>query len=357
MDQTPLHHDRDARRLFDAVGNRLEEALRTVEDQLRFRHGLEAIPREWRAVRHDVGALRRAIAGEIPTALARDVRSDPGHPDRTEDPTPHSDRHAVLAANLARAREAARSLEEEIRGRDTTLAREAERIRYRIYSLESAALGFLHRRERLAAARLYVLVTSALASGSPEEVTERAVNGGAQVIQLREKSMEGRELSALSERLRKITTAVGALLIVNDRIEVAALCGADGVHLGQGDIPPTQARRFLGPDALIGLSTHAIEEARNAAEEGADYIGVGPIFPTRTKEHRHAVGLGYISDAMRATDLPAFAIGSVNRETIDAVLEAGATRVAICTGVIAAEDVEAAAKFFRERVDRNMAPA
>jgi len=353
MDDSTPSDDFSGRRLLDAVGNRLEEALRTVEDQLRFRHALAALPAEWRRLRHEAAALRRTALGGVPAALARDVAGDPGRPESAPAAAPHSGGGAVLSANIARAREAARSLEEELRRGSGSLARDAERLRYRIYSLEGATLGFLHRRERLAGARLYVLVTTSLASGPPEEVARAAVRGGAQVIQLREKSLEGRELLGIAERLREITAREGALLIINDRVEIAALCGADGVHLGQGDIRPAQARRFLGPEAIIGLSTHAGAEAARAMEEGADYIGVGPLHETRTKEHRRAVGLPYIAEARAATDLPGFAIGGVNRETIPAVLAAGARRVAICTAVIADPDPEGAARHFRALLDRS----
>ena len=343
--------DLSSRRLLDAVGNRLEEALRVVEDQLRFRHGLTAAPRAWREVRHEASALRRTIAGSDPLPLTRDVASDPGHPGRTPQVTPHVGSDAVLAANLSRAREAIRSLEEEIRQLDPAAGRTAERLRYRIYALETAALGFITRRDVLADARLYVLVTSALAKGSAEEVTQRAIDGGAQVIQLREKTMPGRPFLALAERIRAITHAAGVPLIINDRVEIARLIGADGVHLGQEDILPLAARRVLGPRAIIGLSTHAPEEAARAAAEGADYIGVGPIHETMTKEHRAAVGLDYIRSAREVCDLPGYAIGRVDATTIDAVLAAGADRVAICTGVIAQEDVRGAAEFFRGKLD------
>jgi len=343
------------RRLLDAVGNRLEEALRVIEDQLRFRHGLSAAPRAWREIRHEASALRRSLVGEHALPLSRDTASDPGHPGRPPQGGMHDGPDAVLAANLARAREAMRSIEEELRQRDPSLGRTAERLRYRIYALEAAALGFLSRRDRLAGARLYVLVTSALCQGSPEEVTAAAIDGGAQVIQLREKEMEGRELLSLAERLRAITAAAGVPLIINDRVEIARLCGADGVHLGQGDILPLAARRILGPEAIIGLSTHAPEEAARAAIEGADYIGVGPIHETRTKEHREAVGLGYIEAAREVSDLPGFAIGAVGRSTIEAVLGAGARRVAICTAIIGAADVRGEARFFRGALDRAVA--
>ncbi len=337
-------------RLIDAVGNRLEEALRVIEDQLRFRYRLHAAPRAWRELRHEASQLRRAWGGDRSLGLHRDVAHDPGNPQVTTASLGHTDARSVLQANLARAREAIRSLEEEFRVHDPAVGRSLERLRYRIYAEESAALGILERGDRLRDARLYVLVTSALANGTAEEVTSAAVDGGAQIIQLREKSMPGRELLALAERCRAITAAAGALLIINDDVTIATLCGADGVHLGQEDILPVAARRVLGPQAIIGLSTHAPREATRAAIEGADYIGVGPIFPTDTKKHRAEVGLSYISQAAEATDLPGFAIGNVCRETIDAVLAAGARRIAICTGVIAQDDVRAATQFYRDKL-------
>ena len=338
------------RRLLDAVGNRLEEAVRVVEDQLRFRYGLSAQPKAWKEIRHEAATLRRALGGGAPLALARDVGSDPGHPQRAPSAGAHRDPADLLAANFARAREASRSLEEELRTVDPKAARLAERLRYRIYAQESAALGQITRGPRLTDARLYVLVTTALCRGTPEEVTQAALDGGAQIIQLREKEMEGRELLQLAERLRALTERAGALLIINDRVEIAHLIGADGVHLGQGDILPSAARRILGDRAVIGLSTHAPEEAARAAIEGADYIGVGPIFETKTKEHRSSVGPEYIAQAKAMTDLPGYAIGSVKKENVDDLIAAGADRIAICTGVIAQDDVRGAAQFFRDKL-------
>ena len=339
------------RRLLDAVGNRLEEAVRVVEDQLRFRYGLSAQPKAWREIRHEAATLRRAIGGGSPLALSRDVGSDPGHPQRAPSAGGHRDPADLLSANFARAREASRSLEEELRCVDPKAARLAERLRYRVSALESAALGQITRGPRLHDARLYVLVTTSLCRGAPEEVTQAALDGGAQIIQLREKEMEGREFLQLAERLRALTERAGALLIINDRVEIAHLIGADGVHLGQGDILPSAARRILGDRALIGLSTHAPEEAARAAIEGADYIGVGPIFETMTKEHRASVGPEYIAQAKAVTDLPGYAIGSVKRDNVDDLIAAGADRIAVCTGVISQDDVRASAKFFRDKLD------
>ena len=120
------------------------------------------------------------------------------------------------------------------------------------------------------------------------------------MIQLREKEMPNRELLPLARDLRELTAATGTLLIINDRVEIAALCGADGVHQGQDDLPPEEARKILGSTAIVGVSTHAPEQASEAERRGADYIGVGPIFETRTVEHRQAVGIEYIQAAERA---------------------------------------------------------
>ncbi|MCA8962311.1 MAG: thiamine phosphate synthase [Planctomycetes bacterium] len=199
---------------------------------------------------------------------------------------------------------------------------------------------------------LYVLVTSDLAQGDPVDVTRAAVRGGAQLVQLREKTMPKRPLLDLARAIREVTLEEGALFVINDHVDIAALCSADGVHQGQDDLPPAEVRKVLGPEALVGVSTHAPDQARRAERDGADYIGVGPIFETETKRHRAAVGLEFIRAAHEAASIPGFAIGSVNRQTLDSVIAAGATRVAVCTGIIAQPDVEAAARWFRARLDR-----
>ncbi|MFQ5653222.1 MAG: thiamine phosphate synthase [Planctomycetota bacterium] len=341
---------------LDAALNRLGEALRTVEDRLRFDRSLPVLPGRWREIRGMVGDLHRELERRRgPTALHRDVAGDPGAPAAEEPAEPgpaRRDLADLLAANLARAREAARSVEEALRAADPHLASRAERIRYRIYTLEGATAGLLHRGPRLEEVRLYVLLTAALASRPLLETAAAALAGGAQMLQLREKEMPDGELLPLARQLRELTSRMGALLIINDRADIAALSGADGVHLGQEDLPVAEARRITGADAIIGVSTHDPAQARRAQEEGADYIGVGPIFPTRTKEHRRAVGIRYIGEAAEAAGIPGFAIGSVGRDTIDEILAAGARRVAICTAIIARKDVEGSARWFSERLQR-----
>ncbi|MCI0651580.1 MAG: thiamine phosphate synthase [Planctomycetes bacterium] len=338
---------------LDAGFNRLAEALRTVEDRIRFDRSLPALHARWKELRGDVARLRSLVEERFGTlSLYRDVAGDPGMPpsDRAAEEPARASPDDLLAANLARAREAARSIEESLRAALPELSGQAERLRYAVYAAEAVAAGLIRRAHRLQGARLYVLLTECLATMPWFDAARAALRGGAQALQLREKDLPAGEFLRRARLLRELTAEHGALLIVNDRVEVAALAGADGVHLGQEDLPAYEARKLLGPDALIGVSTHAPEQARRAESDGADYIGVGPIYATRTKEHRAAAGLGYIAAAAAATELPGFAIGGVNRETLPAVIAAGARRAAVCTGIIGARDIEEAARWCRARL-------
>lgn len=209
--------------------------------------------------------------------------------------------------------------------------------------------------DRLAAARLYVVTEAAHDASRVVDVVRAACDGGADVVQLRRKGEEGRELLRLAERCRAVTAAAGVLFAVNDRLDVAMACGADGAHLGQDDLPLAVARS-LWPAGLVGVSTHSLEQAVAAAEEGADYIGVGPVFATPTKPGRPAVGLSLLREAAASVRLPWFAIGGIDASTVEAVLQAGARRVAVVRAVCSAPDVAAAARSLRAMVERS-APA
>ncbi len=337
---------------IDAGLNRLGEALRTVEDRLRFDRSLPEFPGRWRELRLEVARLRSEIERRWgPLSLWRDVRGDPGAPKEGVLGPERRDAEDLLAANLARSREAARSVEEALRTALPELAGAAERLRYAIYEAESAATGLLCRGQRVKRVRLYVLLTTALASRPLVETAALAIDGGAQMVQLREKQMPPGELLPLARELREVTAERQVPLIINDHVEIAALCGADGVHQGQQDLPPQEVRKILGVHALVGVSTHAPDQAVQAERDGADYIGVGPIYATETKKHRAPVGTGAIRAAQRAVSIPGFAIGNINRETLKTVLEAGARRVAVCTGIIAQQDIAGTASWFREQLE------
>ena len=171
-----------------------------------------------------------------------------------------------------------------------------------------------------------MLVTGSLCRTSLVGAVREAIAGGADIIQLREKSLADRTLLATARDLRAMTRSAGALFIVNDRPDIALLAEADGVHLGQDDLPIHEARRLLGPSALIGVSTHNLDQVRTAVLEGASYIGVGPTFPSQTKEFNDVAGLDFIRQATCETKLPAFVLGGVTPANLHQVLQAGGTR-------------------------------
>jgi thiamine-phosphate pyrophosphorylase len=207
---------------------------------------------------------------------------------------------------------------------------------------------------RLAAARLYVVTTPVHAPARVEDVVRAACAGGAGVVQLRRKGDDGLETLRLAERCRRITAAAGVLFVVNDRLDVAIACDADGVHLGQDDLPLDAARR-LWPGRIVGRSTHSLEQARIAEHDGADYIGVGPVYATPTKPGRAAVGLDLVAQVARVVHIPWFAIGGVDSSTVTAVLDAGAQRIAVVRAVCDAEDAEAATRALLSAVDQHAA--
>jgi thiamine-phosphate pyrophosphorylase len=180
-------------------------------------------------------------------------------------------------------------------------------------------------------------------SGDFDEFLARVLARGVDAVQLREKLLEAAPLLRLAEIARRRTEEAGALFLVNDRVDVARAAGADGVHLGQDDLPPGLARDQLGPAPLIGLSTHREEEVLAAGATEADYLGVGPVFATPTKPGRPGVGTALVAFAARHARRPFFAIGGIDATSLPAVMAAGARRVAVVRALTEAEDPGAAA--------------
>lgn len=172
-----------------------------------------------------------------------------------------------------------------------------------------------------------------------------ALDGGVRAVQLREKDLCGRDLFLLAQRLRRLTAARGARLLVNDRVDVAMAVGADGVHLGVSSIPPADARRLLGPGAIVGASTHSLAEVRAAQDGGADLVTFGPVYDTPSKRsYGPPVGVAALAAACAAARVPVFALGGIGAETVEVVVGAGAYGVALISAVLAAPDPGAAAK-------------
>ena len=219
----------------------------------------------------------------------------------------------------------------------------------------SASRSGEERRELLERARLY-LVCPEIGPGLPDdaerlpELIRAAVAGGAGIVQLREKTLADDELTAMANAARALCERIGALLIVNDRPAVAIDAGADGVHVGQDDMDVAAVRELVGPDMLVGLSTHAPEEIDAVDASLVDYIGVGPVHETPTKEGRPAVGPELVRYAAANAPVPFFAIGGLDEHNISEVIEAGAQRVCVLRAVAAAAEPESAARALSERI-------
>lgn len=199
---------------------------------------------------------------------------------------------------------------------------------------------------------LYVITDSSLSRGrSDTEVARLAYEGGADVVQLRMKNADGGEMLRRACEIREIADEMCRLFIVNDRVDVAMASGADGVHLGQSDIPVDVARALMGDDAIIGASVDCAEEAVKAEAAGADYVGVGAIFNTSTKpDAAQGIGLGPIFEIRNAVDIPVVAIGGINRGNIQDVIRAGADSAAVVSAVVAQDDISAAAHELRDLI-------
>ncbi|MCQ4087855.1 thiamine phosphate synthase [Saccharibacillus sp. JS10] len=199
--------------------------------------------------------------------------------------------------------------------------------------------------------RLYAITGENFHPGrSLEEVMEQAILGGADIVQFRDKSSGKHELLQKAKSLRQLTRRYGVPLIVNDHIDLALEVNADGVHLGQGDVSLTEARHRLG-SKIIGISTHALQEAVAAQQNGADYIGVGPIYATQTKaDVVDPVGLDYIREVSPHVSIPYVAIGGIKLSNVDAVIEAGATRICAVSEIVGSDDPAAVCRAFLEKL-------
>ena len=197
--------------------------------------------------------------------------------------------------------------------------------------------------------QLYVIVDRSVARDRELAwIAEQAIRGGADVIQLRDKAASARQLIEEGKRLLAVTRAAGIPLIINDRVDVALAVGADGVHLGQNDLPIDAARRLLGPGRLLGKSTHSVDQALEADREEVDYLAVGPIFATPTKPDYSSVGLSLLAQVKARVHRPIVTIGGIDPTNLQDVAAAGATCVAVVRAVCGADDPAAAARALKQ---------
>ncbi|MFQ5424185.1 MAG: thiamine phosphate synthase [Phycisphaerae bacterium] len=330
-------------RILDANLNRAREAFRTLEEHVRFVLDDAALTARVKQCRHDLAAVSAALPG-IDMLANRDIEHDVGASVTTPTEGVRTNAGDVAAASAGRATEALRCLEEYGKVIDPALAARFEQLRYAVYALERDIVVTGPRRARLRDARLHVLLTEALCSGPWLGVAEAAIAGGADVLQLREKSLPDGELLDRARRLRTLTAARGALFFVNDRPDIARLAGADGVHVGQDDLTIPEVRRIAGPTVLVGISTHSVEQARAALDQRPDYVAVGPMFTSPTKPAIVAQGPSLLSAVRMLADCPVVAIGGITPANVRELETFAGIQIAVCQAVISRPDPAAAAR-------------
>ena len=336
-------------RIIDANLNRSREALRVIEEYARFvRDDADAARRVKRA-RHGLRSITDAI-GADELLVARDITNDVGRDAKTAAERTRETTEDVVRASFGRLSEAARVLGEYAKLVSPEAADAAEKLRYAAYELEQRIVLRGGLRERFRKVRLYVLITEDLCSGDWLQTTEAAIRGGAGCVQLREKGVADAVLLDRARLLRALTVELNALLIINDRPDIARLSGADGVHVGQEDLSVAEARRIAGGGVLVGKSTHTIEQFDLAVAEHPDYIAVGPMFDSPTKPQNHIAGPETLREAAKRTEIALVGIGGITADNAGGVIEAGAGCVCVCSAVVGADDVEGACRSIAQAV-------
>ena len=357
VDNRMFKQKRKILRVVDANRNRACEGLRVVEDFARFVLDDSHLSNQCKQLRHEIVDCTKnaAFTGIV---VMREAMADVGRTIETDAEYKRTDPDCIVNANLARVQQATRTLEEYSKALDVAVAKRFEQVRYCAYQLESSFAATMSGQARLSSASLYVLVDAA---DSDETFRSRIANlvatsgdasSAVDVVQLRDKQASTRVLIDRCRAFREISVGTNTLLIVNDRPDVAAVVQADGVHLGQADMSIHEARSVVGPGMLIGISTHSVAQVESAVTSGANYIGVGPTFASKTKSFNEFTGIDLLRSVADLTSLPAFAIGGIDPTNIDQVLEAGICRVAVSAAVWQSADPGHAARQLRAKLSQ-----
>jgi thiamine-phosphate pyrophosphorylase len=343
--------ERSAYRIIDANFNRAREALRVMEEYCRFALNCAPLSERAKGLRHELcAAVDRLDGGRL--IAGRDSAGDVGVGQKVEGQLQRATVKDCFTAAAKRLTEALRALSEMTQVDDKAVAEAVERLRYEAYTLEKDIVLFSEPVEKFNRVRLYVIITSDL----PAEVlslASKCAAGGADCIQLRAKEIPDDRLFALAVEFVEICREMGSLSIINDRADIATAAGADGVHLGQNDLPVEQVRRLQLSPLIIGKSTHSHAELEGAFPALPSYVSLGPAFPTPTKPGIEVTGPDYIRqglDKLAATGISHVAIGGITPDNVEQVLRVGAERVAVCAAVTKAPDPAEACRRLKERI-------
>jgi thiamine-phosphate pyrophosphorylase len=332
-------------RIIDANFNRTGEGLRVLEEFARLMLNDTALTQRLKNMRHKLVNTSAEFQKQL--LKARDAAGDVGSSMDVPGEQKRRDTTETITANAGRVQESLRVMEEIAKAPGLPLDTEAYRkARFELYTIEKELISKVLRKDKIQKVKgLYMVVDTEWLKGRKHtEVTEQAIRGGAGVIQLRCKEGSTGEFLRIAKDIKQICAEHGILFIVNDSLEVALAVSADGLHVGQDDLPAATARKLMPIDMILGCSVSTVPEARTALADGADYLGVGAVFSTATKEAAKSVGVGRIKEIKKAVDLPVVAIGGINKNNLREVIRAGAGSAAVISAVLGADDIEKATR-------------
>jgi thiamine-phosphate pyrophosphorylase len=345
--------ERAGYRIVDANFNRAREAARVVEEYCRFAMNCAPLSERAKRLRHELCATIGQIdAGRL--LAGRDTPGDVGLGAKVPGQLQRTTLKDCLTAGTKRLTEALRVLAEVLQIENCPVAEAVERLRYEAYTLEKDIVLFSNPVEKFNRVRLYVIVTSNLPAEALS-LASRCAAGGADCIQLRAKDIPDDRLFAMAVEFVEICREMGALSLINDRADIASAAGADGVHLGQNDLPVEQVRRLQLTPMITGKSTHRLKELEAACPSLPSYVSLGPAFATSTKPDVEIVGLEYVRqgiERLAETGISHVAIGGITADNVDEVIRAGAQRVAVCAAITRAANPADACRRLKERITR-----
>jgi len=355
--------ERATYRIIDANFNRAREAARVIEEFCRFALNSASLTERAKQLRHELSAaIDKLDAGWL--LSSRDTISDVGVGKKIDKQFERTDLKSTFTAACKRLTEALRTLTEmtsALGGQNRSVAQMLEKLRFDAYALEKDIVLFAEPAEKFKRVKLYVIISSPPAflrkqEGGPADIiclTQRCVAGGADCIQLRAKDINDETLFAVAVEFVKVCKAGGVLSIINDRVDVAVAAGADGVHLGQNDLPIEQARKLQLAPLIIGKSTHSLEQLKTAGEAQPTYVSLGPVFTTGTKPTAEPVGVRYVREAIKKladTGIGNVAIGGITLKNVEKVLNAGAQVIAVCSAVTEVGDPTTACRALKQKI-------
>ena len=339
-------------RLIDANLNRMSEGLRTLEDVARFLLDDATLTTKLKSLRHGLAVEDASLKRNL--LSARDSADDVGAFAEADSEAQRQDLPSIVTANARRVEESLRVLEEFAKLPEIMLeSARFKQARFALYEIERELTAKILRRQKRIAGLYVIIDTEALRGRDQVEVAKQAISGGAKAIQLRDKHRNKGEILSKARELKALCAQSDVLFIVNDYLDIAIASDADGLHLGQEDLPVSTARQLIPIDRIIGCSTKTIAAALQAQTDGADYVAVGSMYPTASKTDTHVVGLETLHQIREAISIPIVAIGGIDAKNAGEVMAAGADSVAVISAVLGAEDVEEATRQLAQSMEVN----